>query len=71
MNKFVLIFLLLFFVGVIIVGVVAVRQEIFKKSEAGGTLCAIPKLNLADSCPSGQRNVQSRAANGCIIFKCQ
>ncbi|MBI4130170.1 hypothetical protein HY468_02550 [Candidatus Roizmanbacteria bacterium] len=71
MNKFAVLFLILFFLVVIGIGVLAVREELFSPGKAG-QLCPVPQIPQNITCPEGQKmQLIKNNADGCYSFECR
>lgn len=70
MNKVAIFFLILFFIVVIGIGVMAVREELFLEGNANFQ-CATPQIPQDVTCPDSQTMKLVKGADECYTFACR
>lgn len=69
MNRFAATFLILFFVSLIGIGALALREDVLLRGQANN-LCPVPEFPENPACPDGLQMDLAKDKNDCYVFKC-
>jgi len=70
MNRFAAIFLILFFVVILGIGVMAIQEDVLLRGQASQT-CPVPEIPSVSPCVEGASLQLVKNAEGCYTFACK
>jgi len=71
MNKFTVVFLILFLITMMTVGLMALNERLNLTGQAEEKKCPAQEFPKPDSCPGSTQPVLEKNAKGCFVFVCK